>query len=167
MGARSSIIPATTISGLSGDPRVSNAAKAAIDKYGTSASASRIVSGQIELHGELEKRLAAFLGTEDAIVFVSGYLTNVTVISHLMTKPDAVIIDSGAHNSIMTGAQLSGARQMSFPVGEWDKLDALMDQKRGDFRRGLHGGRRRLLDGWPHPRYAPRRRSQAPQRSVC
>lgn len=123
--------------GLSGDPRVSNAAKAAIDKYGTSASASRIVSGQIELHGELEKRLAAFLGTEDAIVFVSGYLTNVTVISHLMTKPDAVIIDSGAHNSIMTGAQLSGAKQMSFPVGEWDKLDALMDQKRRDFRRGL------------------------------
>jgi 8-amino-7-oxononanoate synthase len=123
--------------GLSGDPRVSNAAKAAIDKYGTSASASRIVSGQIELHGELEKKLAAFLGTEDAIVFVSGYLTNVTVISHLMTKPDAVIFDSGAHNSIMTGAQLSGARQMSFPVGEWEKLDALMAARRRDFRRGL------------------------------
>jgi 8-amino-7-oxononanoate synthase len=123
--------------GLSGDPRVSQAAKDAIDKYGTSASASRIVSGQIELHGELEKRLAAFLGTEDAIVFVSGYLTNVTVISHLLTKPDAVIFDSGAHNSILTGAQLSGAKQMSFPVGEWDKLDALMEQKRRDFRRGL------------------------------
>jgi 7-keto-8-aminopelargonate synthetase-like enzyme len=86
--------------GLSGDPRVSQAAK-------------------------------------DAIVFVSGYLTNVTVISHLLTKPDAVIFDSGAHNSILTGAQLSGAKQMSFPVGEWDKLDALMEQKRRDFRRGL------------------------------
>ena len=123
--------------GLSGDPRVSEAAKAAIDKYGTSASASRIVSGQIELHGELEKRLAAFLGTEDAIVFVSGYLTNVTVISHLVTKPDAVIYDTGAHNSIMTGAQLSGARLLSFPIGDWAKLDALMDAKRRDFRRGL------------------------------
>ena len=77
------------------------------------------------------------VGTEDAIVFVSGYLTNVTVISHLLTKPDAVIFDSGAHNSILTGAQLSGAKQMSFPVGEWDKLDALMEQKRRDFRRGL------------------------------
>ncbi|HTO41164.1 MAG TPA: aminotransferase class I/II-fold pyridoxal phosphate-dependent enzyme [Rhizomicrobium sp.] len=123
--------------GLSGDPRVSSAAKAAIDKYGTSASASRIVSGQIDLHGELERRLADFLGTEDALVFVSGYLTNVTVISHLLSKPDAAIIDSGAHNSIMTGAKLSGARQLSFPVGEWEKLDALMDEKRSTFRRGL------------------------------
>jgi 8-amino-7-oxononanoate synthase len=123
--------------GLCGDPRVSAAAKSAIDKYGTSASASRIVSGQIELHNELERKLAAFLGTEDALVFVSGYLTNVTVISHLMTKADAVIIDSGAHNSIMTGSQLSGARQMNFPVGQWDKLDALMDARRREFRRGL------------------------------
>ena len=68
--------------GLSGHPEVSQAAKDAIDKYGTSVSASRIVSGQITLHGALEKDIAAFLGTEDAITFVSGYLTNVTVISH-------------------------------------------------------------------------------------
>ncbi len=123
--------------GLSGDPRVSQAAKDAIDQYGTSASASRIVSGQIGLHGELEKRLASFLGAEDAIIFVSGYLTNVTVISHLVSKADAVIYDSGAHNSIMTGAQLSQGRQYSFPVGQWDKLDTLMDEKRSTFRRGL------------------------------
>src|SRR5215831_21183124 len=109
--------------GLSGHPKVSGAAKAAIDKYGTSASASRIVSGQIELHGELEKRLASFLGTEDALIFISGYLTNVTVISHLLARPDAVIHDSGAHNSIMTGARLSGARTMTFANGEWDELD--------------------------------------------
>ena len=70
--------------GLSGHPAVSAAAKNAIDKYGTSASASRIVSGQIELHGELERRLANFLGTEDALVFISGYLTNVSVISQLL-----------------------------------------------------------------------------------
>ena len=123
--------------GLSGHPSVSAAAKAAIDKYGTSASASRIVSGQIELHGELEKRLAAFLGTEDALVFISGYLTNVTVISHLLARPDAVIHDSGAHNSIMTGARLSGARTMTFTNGEWDELDSLMAKNRADFRRGL------------------------------
>src|ERR1700682_3262415 len=76
--------------GLSGHPKVSAAAKSAIDKYGTSASASRIVSGQIELHGELEKRLAAFLGTEDALVFISGYLTNVSVIAQLIARSDAV-----------------------------------------------------------------------------
>jgi 8-amino-7-oxononanoate synthase len=123
--------------GLSGHPAVSAAAKKAIDKYGTSASASRIVSGQIELHGELEKRLAAFLGTEDALVLISGYLTNVSVIAQLLARPDAVIHDSGAHNSIMTGARLSGARTMTFANGNWDQLDSLMEKSRADFRRGL------------------------------
>jgi 8-amino-7-oxononanoate synthase len=123
--------------GLSGHPAVSAAAKNAIDKYGTSASASRIVSGQIELHGELEKRLAAFLGTEDALVLISGYLTNVSVIAQLLARPDAVIHDSGAHNSIMTGARLSGARTMMFANGNWDQLDSLMEKNRAEFRRGL------------------------------
>ena len=91
--------------GLSGHPAVTAAAKNAIDKYGTSASASRIVAGQIELHGELERKLANFLGTDDALIFISGYLTNVSVISHLLARPDAVIYDSGAHNSIITGAR--------------------------------------------------------------
>jgi 8-amino-7-oxononanoate synthase len=123
--------------GLSGHPKVAAAAKAAIDKYGTSASASRIVSGQIELHGELERRIAAFLGTEDALVFVSGYLTNVTVISHLLGRADAVIYDSAAHNSILTGARLSGARMLSFAHGDWDALDRSLASARADFRRGL------------------------------
>lgn len=123
--------------GLSGHPEVKAAAIAAIEKYGTSASASRIVSGQIELHGELEKRIAKFLGTEDAIVFVSGYLTNVTVISHLLGRSDAVIYDTAAHNSILTGARLSGARIMTFPHGDWDGIDATLTATRGDFRRGL------------------------------
>jgi 8-amino-7-oxononanoate synthase len=123
--------------GLSGHPAVSAAAKAAIDKYGTSASASRIVSGQIELHGELEQRIASFLGTEDAVVFVSGYLTNVTVISHLLGRPDAVIYDSLAHNSIITGGKLSGARVFSFPHGDWDALDAMLTRTRKEYRRGL------------------------------
>jgi 8-amino-7-oxononanoate synthase len=123
--------------GLSGHPKVSAAAKAAIDKYGTSASASRIVSGQIELHGELEKRVAAFLGTEDALVFVSGYLTNVTVISHLMGRADAVFYDSAAHNSILTGARLSGSRMVSFAHGDWDALQRSLSECRSEFRRGL------------------------------
>jgi len=123
--------------GLSGHPAVSAAAKNAIDKYGTSASASRIVSGQIELHGELEKRLANFLGTEDALVFISGYLTNVSVISQLLARPDAVIYDSGAHNSIITGARLSGAKTFTYDNGDWDGLDRIMTKERTGFRRGL------------------------------
>ncbi|MSP94982.1 MAG: aminotransferase class I/II-fold pyridoxal phosphate-dependent enzyme [Alphaproteobacteria bacterium] len=123
--------------GLSGHPEVSAAAKAAIDKYGTSASASRIVSGQIGLHGDLEKRIAKFIGTQDAIVFVSGYLTNVTVISHLLSRVDGVIYDDAAHNSIMTGARLSGAKMITFPYGDWKGLEANLSQNRSEFRRGL------------------------------
>jgi 8-amino-7-oxononanoate synthase len=123
--------------GLSGHPAVSAAAKNAIDKYGTSASASRIVAGEIDLHGELEKRLANFLGTEDALVFISGYLTNVSTISHLLSRPDAAIYDSGAHNSIMTGAKLSGAKTYSYENGDWASLDTLMSESRANFRRGL------------------------------
>ena len=123
--------------GLNGHPAVIAAAKNAIDKYGTSASASRIVAGQIDLHGELERKLANFLGTEDALILISGYLTNVSVISHLLARPDAVIYDSGAHNSIITGARLSGARTFTYPNGEWDGLDHLLDKERAGFRRGL------------------------------
>jgi 8-amino-7-oxononanoate synthase len=123
--------------GLNGHPAVTAAAKNAVDKYGTSASASRIVAGQIELHGELERKLASFLGTDDALIFISGYLTNVSVISHLLTRPDAVIYDSGAHNSIITGARLSGAKTFTYQNGDWDALDALLEKERAGFRRGL------------------------------
>ena len=123
--------------GLSGHPAVSAAAKNAIDRYGTSASASRIVSGQIELHAELEKRLAQFLGTEDALIFISGYLTNVSVVAQLVGRSDAVVVESGAHNSIVTGARLSGARSITFANGEWGELDNLMQADRRTFNRGL------------------------------
>ncbi|HEX4273165.1 MAG TPA: aminotransferase class I/II-fold pyridoxal phosphate-dependent enzyme [Rhizomicrobium sp.] len=123
--------------GLNGHPAVTAAAKNAIDKYGTSASASRIVAGQIELHGELERKIANFLGTEDALVFISGYLTNVTAISHLLARPDAAIYDSGAHNSIITGARLSGAKTYTYPNGDWDALDTLLGKERPGFRRGM------------------------------
>ena len=123
--------------GLNGHPAVTAAAKNAIDKYGTSASASRIVAGQIELHGELEQKLANFLGTDDALIFISGYLTNVSVISHLLARPDAVIYDSGAHNSIITGARLSGAKTFTYENGNFAELDALLTRERGNFRRGL------------------------------
>ena len=108
---------------------MSVAAKEAIDRYGTSASASRIVSGEIELHGVLERRLAAFLGTEDCLVFVSGYLTNLTVIGHLFSRPDIVVHDAMAHNSIITGCRLSEARPLSFPHEDWTALDEMLTPK--------------------------------------
>jgi len=123
--------------GLSGHPQVSEASKAAIDRYGTSVSASRIVAGEIPLHGELERAIADFIGTEESIVFVSGYGTNVAAISHLFGRRDLVVHDSLAHNSIITGCRLSGAKRMSFPHNDWDALDKLLAKHRGEYQRVL------------------------------
>ncbi|HFE36854.1 MAG TPA: aminotransferase class I/II-fold pyridoxal phosphate-dependent enzyme [Gammaproteobacteria bacterium] len=123
--------------GLSGHPQVSEASKAAIDRYGTSVSASRIVAGEIPLHGQLERAIADFIGTEESIVFVSGYGTNVAAISHLFGRRDLVVHDSLAHNSIITGCRLSGAKRMSFPHNDWDALDKLLSKHRAEYQRVL------------------------------
>src|SRR6185437_16312771 len=89
--------------GLSGHPEVSAAAKAAIDQFGTSASASRIASGELTIHGELERELADFLGVDACLVFVSGYGTNVATLGHLVGPRDLVLHDALAHSSILAG----------------------------------------------------------------
>ncbi len=123
--------------GLNGDPRISDAAKAAIDRYGTSVSASRIVSGERPVHRALEEALAAAYGTEDALVLVSGHATNVTVIGHLVTRDDAVFHDGLSHNSIVQGCLLSGARRVSFPHNDLNELDRLLSQVRPGVKRAL------------------------------
>jgi len=100
--------------GLNADPRVRAAAHAAIDRYGVSASASRIVSGERPPHGALESALAAHYGAEAALVLVSGHATNVTVIGHLMGPRDVILHDAMIHNSCAEGARLSGARRIPF-----------------------------------------------------
>ena len=100
--------------GLNGDPRVTAAAKAAIDRYGTSVSASRPVSGERPVHRDLERALARIHGAEDSIVMVSGHATNVTVIGHLLGRNDVIVHDALIHNSIVQGAMLSGARRVPF-----------------------------------------------------
>jgi 8-amino-7-oxononanoate synthase len=89
--------------GLNGDPRVAAAAKQAIDQYGTSVSASRIVSGERPVHRDLEAALADLHGTEDCVAMVSGHATNVSVIGHLVGSGDAIVHDSLSHNSIVQG----------------------------------------------------------------
>jgi 8-amino-7-oxononanoate synthase len=123
--------------GLSGDPAVSRAAIEAISRYGTSVSASRIASGEKPLHRELEGALAKFLGTEDAIVMVGGHATNVSVIGHIVGPGDLVLHDSLAHDSILQGIKLSGARRRPFAHNDPDALDAALSQVRGSFRRVL------------------------------
>src|SRR5690606_26909216 len=87
--------------GMSGDPAVSEAAKAAVDRYGTSVSASRLVSGEKTVHRELERAIARFIGTDDAIVFVGGHSTNESTIGHLMKPGDLILHDALSHNSII------------------------------------------------------------------
>jgi 8-amino-7-oxononanoate synthase len=123
--------------GLSGHPAVSAAAKAAIDKYGSSVSASRAVSGERPLHRELEHAIAQTYGVDDAVVFVSGHATNVTTIGYLFGPRDLVLHDELIHNSSLLGIQLAGARRLSFPHNDWAALDALLSQQRKEFERVL------------------------------
>ncbi len=122
---------------MSGDPAVTAAAKQAIDHFGTSVSASRLVSGEKTIHRELERGIAEFLGVDDAICFVGGHSTNETTIGHLFGPGDLIAHDSLAHNSIIQGAILSGARRRPFPHNDWEALDELLAEIRRDYRRVL------------------------------
>lgn len=123
--------------GTSGDPVVSKAAKEAIDRFGTSVSASRLVSGEKSLHRDLERGIASFVGAQDAIVFVGGHATNESTIGHLFGPGDLILHDALAHNSILQGAMLSGARRRSFPHNDYRALDELLTELRRQYRRVL------------------------------
>jgi len=123
--------------GMAHDARVTVAAKAAIDRYGTGAGASRLVAGEKQVHRDLEQALAGFLGTPASIVFVSGHATNVTTIGHLMGPEDLIVHDALAHNSIIQGAQLSGATRRVFAHNDCSALDALLSEMRYRYRRVL------------------------------
>lgn len=123
--------------GLSGHPAVSEAAKAAIDQYGTSVSASRLVSGMIPFHTKLEQELANCIGVDDCVVFVGGYNTNVTTIGHLFGRKDVVLHDSLIHNSALTGCFLSSAHRVRFPHNDWQALDTLLENCRSSHEQAL------------------------------
>ena len=123
--------------GLNGHPEVHQAAKDAIDRYGISASASRLVAGERPVQRELEQALAEVYGVDDCIVFVSGHATNVSTISTLFGPKDLVIHDSLIHNSILEGIKLSGASRRSFAHNDAAALDAVLTDIRGQFERAL------------------------------
>ncbi|MEW6284090.1 MAG: aminotransferase class I/II-fold pyridoxal phosphate-dependent enzyme, partial [Candidatus Eremiobacterota bacterium] len=123
--------------GLSGHPEVTTAASQAIQRYGTSVSASRLVSGQRPIHSELERELADFLGAEQALVMVSGHATNVSTIPCLVGPGDLVIHDSLIHDSAMQGARASRAARMAFPHNDVRALERMLEEVRANFRRVL------------------------------
>jgi 8-amino-7-oxononanoate synthase len=128
--------------GLNGDPRIVTAAKAALERYGTSVSASRPVSGERPIHRELEGALARIHGTEDAVALVGGHSTNVTVVGHLLGRNDLIVHDTLIHNSITQGAILSGARRVAFR-----HLDAAAADKALGEARSRHANALLVIEG--------------------
>ncbi|WP_327117895.1 aminotransferase class I/II-fold pyridoxal phosphate-dependent enzyme [Nocardia sp. NBC_01730] len=123
--------------GLANHPRVVEGAKRALDQFGASASASRIVAGEIPLYQELERRLADIYGVGDAMVTTSGYLTNAGVIGFLLRQGDVAICDTLIHGSVISGTQWSGARRISFRHNDPESLRSVLRTSRAGFDRAL------------------------------
>ena len=123
--------------GLSKDRRMIAAATEALETYGVGASASRLVGGQREVHNDLERDISRFLGIEDSLVLVSGYMTNASLIGHLLTKRDVIFIDEYSHNSIMVGADISRADIVRFDHNDLDHLERLLAESRSGYCRAL------------------------------
>jgi len=112
--------------GLANHPALKEAAIEAIKKYGTGASASRLISGTSSLHKKLEEKIAEFKGTERALVFNSGYAANVGVISALVGRGDVIFSDKLNHASIVDGCLLSGAEFKRYPHKDIDALEEML-----------------------------------------
>ena len=122
---------------LSQDARVKQAAIRAIEEHGTGSGASRLVTGNHPLYATLEARLAALKGTEDSIVFGSGYLANIGIVPALVGKGDLILADELAHACLNAGARLSGAKTVPFRHNDLDHLADLLATERGQFRHCL------------------------------
>jgi 8-amino-7-oxononanoate synthase len=118
--------------GLTGDERVKAAARAALEHYGTGLTGSRFMNGTTPLHLELEEELADWMGTEDALVYTTGYLANTGAIGTLLDPGDTVICDSGDHASILDAVALSRARVRPFRHNRLDKLESMLSRAQSD-----------------------------------
>jgi 8-amino-7-oxononanoate synthase len=123
--------------GLAGDPRLGEAAQAAIARWGTGATGSRLLSGERPIHRELETGLADWKGTEDCLLFSSGYLANLGTIQALVGAKDLVLLDQYNHSSLRSGAELSGATQYFFGHNDMVALEELLEKERRLYRRCL------------------------------
>ncbi len=118
--------------GLVGHPRINEAAKRAVDKFGTGTNGVRTLAGSLTLHEELEETIACFKHAEAAITYTSGYVTNLTVISTLMGRGDYVISDKLNHASIVDGCLMSGAEFRRFKHNDMDDLERRLQQVPSD-----------------------------------
>ncbi len=123
--------------GLSGHPKIVEAAKAALDEFGSANCASRLMSGDSELCHKLEEKIAEFKNKESALFFNSGYQANVGIISSLYGRGDCIFLDRLSHASLIDGAVLSQASLLRFRHNDINHLDALLQKERPKFKNAL------------------------------
>jgi 8-amino-7-oxononanoate synthase len=126
-GKRVIMIGSNNYLGLTNHPRVKEAAIKAIEKYGTSCAGSRFLNGNLDIHEELEKKLARFLRKEAALVFATGYQTNLGAISALLGRNDVAIIDMYDHASIIDGCRLSFGEVKKYRHNDMDALERALE----------------------------------------
>src|SRR5215212_9775929 len=131
-GAERVMLGSNNYLGLTGDPRVIAGARDALERYGTGLTGSRLLNGTLELHLELERELAEWMGTEDAIVFTTGHQANVGTLGTILSPADTVIADSADHASILDGCLLSRAKLRPFRHGRLDKLEKMLERAVAD-----------------------------------
>jgi 8-amino-7-oxononanoate synthase len=143
-GERKVMIGSNNYLGLTHHPKIVEAAREAVAKYGSGCTGSRFLNGNLDLHEKLESRLAALMGTEAALVFSTGYQTNLGVIGTLVGRNDRVYLDKLDHASIVDAARLSYGEVMRFNHGD---LDGLRRQLEAEQERDGNGGRMVVVDG--------------------
>ncbi len=123
--------------GLARNPEVLDAASNAVTEFGSGVGASRLVGGERMAHRELERNLAEFLGVGDVLSLISGYLTNLSLINHLLGPRDLVLIDELAHNSIVVGAKSGRFDCKTFAHNDFADLERMLKEQRDQYRHVL------------------------------
>ncbi len=131
-GAERIMLGSNNYLGLTADPRVMQGARDALERYGTGLTGSRLLNGTLDLHLELEREIADWMGTEDALVFTTGHQANIGTLGTILSPGDTVVADSGDHASILDGCLLSRAKLRPFRHNRLDKLEKMLERADDD-----------------------------------
>ena len=131
-GAERIMLGSNNYLGLTNDPRVMQGARDALERYGTGLTGSRLLNGTLDLHLQLEREIAEWMGTEEAIVFTTGHQANVGTLGTILAPGDTVVADSGDHASILDGCLLSRAKLRPFRHNRLDKLEKMLERAAED-----------------------------------
>ena len=143
-GKKMIMIGSNNYLGLVGDPRVKEAAAEASRKYGSGCTGSRFLNGTLDLHIQMEEELAKFMKREAALVFSTGFQTNLGAISSLVSKDDIIVIDSSDHASIVDGCRLAYGKTMKYAHNDMDSLEQVLNLA---VKNGIRGGILIITDG--------------------